>query len=197
MDVYYCLPPLPLPLLTTKICCCYPISYDPLESWVWREFSAVVFESKGVTSKYSGIRTYGIPWFYRPPKWGKSCQGEGSFAFLPHRARRRAAGNPGLVGISTAGVSPAQTPQVVKEDENGSVSGDGDTSRCCTLEEFSQGCGWASVMAVREKCDEKRQGVRAVGPFSTLTFRTREVAHPILLSDQHLATCVIACPPEM
>ena len=29
-----------------------------MKSWVWREFSAFVFESKGLISKYSGIRTY-------------------------------------------------------------------------------------------------------------------------------------------
>src|SRR6266852_3792148 len=40
----------------------------------------------------------------------------------------------------------------------GSVSGDGHSSRCCTLEEFSQDGGCVSVMAVQEKCDEKRQG---------------------------------------
>ena len=33
----------------------------------------------------------------------------------------------------------------------------GHTPRCCTLEALSQGCGWADVMAVQEKCDEKKQ----------------------------------------
>src|ERR1035437_2409435 len=31
-----------------------------VESLSWREFSTFVFESKGLTSKCSGIRTYGI-----------------------------------------------------------------------------------------------------------------------------------------
>jgi hypothetical protein len=32
-----------------------------MESWAWREVFALVFDSKGLISKYSGIRTYEIP----------------------------------------------------------------------------------------------------------------------------------------
>ncbi len=39
-----------------------------------------------------------------------------------------------------------------------SVSGDGHTSRCCTLEGFSQDCDGVSVIALQEKCDEKGLG---------------------------------------
>ncbi len=42
-----------------------------------------------------------------------------------------------------------------------SVSGDGRNSRCSTLEEFSQDCDWVSVIAVLEKCDDRRGRVRA------------------------------------
>ena len=52
-----------------------------------------------------------------------------------------------------------------------SVSGDGDTSRYCTLGEFSQGYGWESVMAVQEKCDEKNR-VRS--------FRCADISAPTL-----------------
>ncbi len=45
-DVYY-LVPLP------------PSPPGLMKSWAWREFFASVFESKGLISKYSGIRTYG------------------------------------------------------------------------------------------------------------------------------------------
>jgi hypothetical protein len=38
----------------------------------------------------------------------------------------------------------------------GSVSGDGRSSRCCTLAELLRDCDLVSVMAVQEKCDEKR-----------------------------------------
>ena len=37
----------------------------------------------------------------------------------------------------------------------GSVSGDGRSSRCCTVGEFLHDCDWVSVRAVLEKCDEK------------------------------------------
>jgi len=37
-----------------------------------------------------------------------------------------------------------------------SVSGDG-IVRCCTLEGFSQGCDWKSVMAAQENCDERNR----------------------------------------
>src|SRR5216684_2446638 len=36
-----------------------PLPPGLMESWAWREFFASVFESKGLISKYSGIRTYG------------------------------------------------------------------------------------------------------------------------------------------
>jgi hypothetical protein len=42
--------------------------------------------------------------------------------------------------------------------DDGSVSGDGHSSRCCTVGELLQDCDSVSVMAVQEKCDEKRQG---------------------------------------
>ena len=41
----------------------------------------------------------------------------------------------------------------------GSVSGDGRSSRCCTVGEFLHNCDWVSVRAVQEKCDE-RKGAR-------------------------------------
>jgi hypothetical protein len=37
----------------------------------------------------------------------------------------------------------------------GSVSGDGRNFRCCTVGELLRDCDSVSVMAVREKCDEK------------------------------------------
>ncbi len=37
-----------------------------------------------------------------------------------------------------------------------SVSGDGRSSRCSTLEEFSQDYDWVSVRTVQEKCDGVR-----------------------------------------
>ena len=37
----------------------------------------------------------------------------------------------------------------------GSVSGDGRSSRCCTVAELLRDCDLVSVMAVREKCDER------------------------------------------
>ena len=43
----------------------------------------------------------------------------------------------------------------------GSVSGDGRSSRCCTVGEFLHNCDWVSVRAVQEKCDERRGRVRA------------------------------------
>ena len=42
--------------------------------------------------------------------------------------------------------------------DDGSVSGDGHSSRCCTVGELLQDCDSVSVMAVQKKCDEKRQG---------------------------------------
>ena len=114
----------------------------------------MVFESKGLISKYSEIRTYGIPWFYRPPKWGKSCQGEGSFAFPPHRARRQAL----ALGISAAGSRSLNASGYQRTMKMESISGDGDTSRWCTLEESSHGCGWVSVMCAQKKCDEEEGG---------------------------------------
>jgi hypothetical protein len=36
----------------------------------------------------------------------------------------------------------------------GSVSGDGRSSRCCTVGELLRDCDLVSVMAVQEKCDE-------------------------------------------
>src|SRR5258708_2417923 len=41
-----------------------------------------------------------------------------------------------------------------------SVSGDGRSSRCSNLEEFSQDCGWVSVRSVQEKCDERGAEIR-------------------------------------
>ena len=56
----------------------------------------------------------------------------------------------------------SSTCQRVAEDgfaaDDGSVSGDGHSSRCCTVGELLQDCDSVSVMAVQEKCDEKRQG---------------------------------------
>ena len=43
--------------------------------------------------------------------------------------------------------------------DDGSVSGDGHRFRCCTVGELLRDSDWVSVMAVREKCDEK--GLRA------------------------------------
>jgi hypothetical protein len=37
-----------------------PLPPGLMKSRAWREFFGVVFESKGLISKYSGIRTYGI-----------------------------------------------------------------------------------------------------------------------------------------
>ena len=42
--------------------------------------------------------------------------------------------------------------------DDASVSGDGHSSRCCTLEGFSQDCDCVSVIALQEKCDEKGLG---------------------------------------
>jgi len=42
-----------------------------------------------------------------------------------------------------------------------SVSGDGSSFRCCTVGEFSHDCDSVSVIAVQEKCDERRGRVRA------------------------------------
>src|SRR6266404_7386800 len=43
--------------------------------------------------------------------------------------------------------------------DDGSVSGDGHRFRCCTVGELLRDSDWVSVIAVREKCDEK--GLRA------------------------------------
>jgi len=43
--------------------------------------------------------------------------------------------------------------------DDGSVSGDGRSFRCCTVGELLRDSDWVSVTAVREKCDEK--GLRA------------------------------------
>ena len=40
--------------------------------------------------------------------------------------------------------------------DDGSVSGDGHRFRCCTVGELLRDSDWVSVIAVREKCDEKR-----------------------------------------
>jgi hypothetical protein len=45
----------------------------------------------------------------------------------------------------------------------GSVSGDGRSSRCCTLAELLRDCDLVSVMAGREKCDERGLTVLGVG----------------------------------
>ena len=42
--------------------------------------------------------------------------------------------------------------------EDGSVSGDGHRFRCCTVGELLRDSDWVSVIAVREKCDEKGLG---------------------------------------
>jgi hypothetical protein len=42
--------------------------------------------------------------------------------------------------------------------DDGSVSGDGRSSRCCTVGELLQDCDSVSVMTVQEKCDEKGLG---------------------------------------
>ena|SRR6202047_5188571 len=42
--------------------------------------------------------------------------------------------------------------------DDASVSGDGHSSRCCTLGEFSHHCDCVSVIALQEKCDEKGLG---------------------------------------
>jgi len=39
--------------------------------------------------------------------------------------------------------------------DNGSVSGDGHSFRCCTVGELLRDSDWVSVIAVRGKCDEK------------------------------------------
>jgi hypothetical protein len=39
--------------------------------------------------------------------------------------------------------------------DDGSVSGDGHRFRCCTVGELLRDSDWVSVIAVREKCDEK------------------------------------------
>jgi hypothetical protein len=47
-----------------------------------------------------------------------------------------------------------------------SVSGDGRSSRCCTVGELLQDWDCVSVMAVQEKCDEKGLGAcRSEHPF--------------------------------
>jgi hypothetical protein len=43
--------------------------------------------------------------------------------------------------------------------DDGSVSGNGHRFRCCTVGELLRDSDWVSVIAVREKCDEK--GLRA------------------------------------
>ena len=58
--------------------------------------------------------------------------------------------------------------------DDGSVSGDGHSSRCCTVGELLQDCDSVSVMAVQEKCDEKRQG-RSSDFVSGETVATRHV----------------------
>ena len=58
--------------------------------------------------------------------------------------------------------------------DDGSVSGDGHSSRCCTVGELLQDCDSVSVMAVQEKCDEKRQG-RSSDFVSGGTVATRHV----------------------
>src|SRR6266849_1979978 len=47
--------------------------------------------------------------------------------------------------------------------EDGSVCGDGRSSRCCTLGEFSHDWDCVSVRAVQEKCDEKGRGGVRIG----------------------------------
>ena len=42
--------------------------------------------------------------------------------------------------------------------DDGSVSGDGRSFRCCTVGELLQDCNSVSVMAVQEKCDDKDLG---------------------------------------
>src|SRR5216683_3407588 len=42
--------------------------------------------------------------------------------------------------------------------DDGSVAGDGRSSRCCTVGELLQDCDSVSVMTVQEKCDEKGLG---------------------------------------
>jgi hypothetical protein len=43
-----------------------PLPPRLMKSWVWRGFSALVFESKGLILKYSEIRTYGRSTFNSP-----------------------------------------------------------------------------------------------------------------------------------
>jgi hypothetical protein len=50
--------------------------------------------------------------------------------------------------------------------DDASVSGDGRSSRCCTLGEFSQHCDCLSVIALQEKCDEKGLGAGSGAPQS-------------------------------
>src|SRR6266403_1336887 len=45
--------------------------------------------------------------------------------------------------------------------DGGSVSGDGHRFRCCTVGELLRDSDWVSVIAVREKCDEKRSGCKS------------------------------------
>ena len=44
--------------------------------------------------------------------------------------------------------------------DDGSVSGDGRSFRCCTVGELLRDCDSVSVIVVQEKCDEKRRVVR-------------------------------------
>jgi hypothetical protein len=51
-----------------------------------------------------------------------------------------------------------EPPKMVFAAEDGSVSGDGRSFRCCTVGELLQDCDSVSVIAVQEKCDEKGLG---------------------------------------
>jgi hypothetical protein len=45
--------------------------------------------------------------------------------------------------------------------DDGSVPGDGRSSRCSTVGELLRDSDWVSVIAVREKCDEKCPGCKS------------------------------------
>jgi hypothetical protein len=80
----------------------------------------------------------------------------------------------------------------------GSISGDGHRFRCCTVGELLRDSDWVSVIAVREKCDEK--GLRAGQGHRSVRCRqlerapsrkAREGAHPQLFSVLSKKTRVI------
>src|SRR5260370_8864015 len=79
-----------------------PLPPGLMKSWAWQDFFASVFESKGLISKYSGIRTYGKIALQRS-RFGNSGELSGAIRVFKERWKMAVVRHQGAASRSVSG----------------------------------------------------------------------------------------------